>query len=653
MEKKEILIKSNENIKIIENKIEILENKKSILEFNIEIDPLTEYNLLFQIESNNNYIIKIYNKLGEINYNKSHFNDEINYNFFSNHNIKLLLIIEFKNNNFFIIKKFSLYNKSFNNTFNNFIVKNISQFSPIINKLYFTIENKQINVIKESKLISILMSLYNTEDYVEEAIKSVINQTYKNWELLIIDDNSTDNSIERVIPFLVDKRIKLFSLNRNIGPFLTKNILLGMIKGEYISFIDSDDIYHKNKLNYQIMTLESNQKNIGIFNKFTRFKNNINNSIGEKKYETITSLLKKDILNDIGFFDTVKFGGDSEYKNRLKKFYGKQIIFDENILYYARVRDGSLTKIIPKVDDRRKLYENKFKKWSEITKKLFVPNYISINDDISRVIDGQYIKLVEGNLKDFIKKNLIEIKNFELNGIYIIHMKNSPKRIEKLIKQLKEKELNYKIYNAIDGRLLDINKMIESGKMDIDIKVLAENNRGSLGCYMSHLELWKKIYLEEKGENYLILEDDAILNENFNLIKLTKYLSYVPENYNLVYLGSSKIKGEMINKYVAKPDVGNFKGYNSGMYGYLIKRNTILNLIKLLDHIIYPIKDPFIRINFDIIKAYFILDKLISHNNEFESDRLKRDDNRGKNPGIILEQKKLLLNKILEKNNIL
>jgi GR25 family glycosyltransferase involved in LPS biosynthesis len=640
----DIIIKSKEKIEIIENKIEIIENKKSILEINIEIEPLTEYEFLMEIESNKLFNIKIYDKLGEIKYNEKNFNNEINYNFFSNHNIKLIIIIEFENNNYFIIKNFSLFNKSFNIFNNNFILKNIFNYSSIINKIYFKNknENNQINLIKESKLVSILMSLYNTENYIEEAIISVINQTYNNWELLIIDDNSKDNSIDKVIPYLADKRIKLFSLNKNIGPFLTKNILLGKINGDYISFIDSDDIYHKDKLEYQIRKLENNEKNIGIFNKFTRFKNNIGNEIGEKKYETIVSLLKKDVIKDIGYFDTVKFGGDSEYRNRIKKYYGNRVIFDEEVLYYARMREGSLTKIIPKRDDRRKLYENLFKKWSEITKCLFVPNYITINNDISRVIEGQYIKLEEGNLENFVKKNLVEIKPLKIDGIYIIHMVNSPKRIEKLVKQLKERELNYKIYKAIDGRLLNINKMVEIGKMDADVKVIAENNRGSLGCYMSHLELWKKIYLEEKGENYLILEDDAILNDNFNIVKIIKYLSYVPENYNLVYLGYGKIKGEMINKYVAKPDFGNYKGYNSGMYGYLVKRSTILGLIKLLDHIKYPIKDPFIRTNFDMIEAYFLVNKLVEHNNEVESDRLKRDERRGNNPSGILLKKKII-----------
>lgn len=645
----EIIIKSKEKIKLIASKIELIENKKSILEINIEIEPLTEYELLMEIESNNLFNIKIYDKLGEIKYNEKNFNNQINYNFFSNHNIKLIIIIEYENNNYFIIKKLLLYNKSFNISNYNFILKNILNFSPIINKIYFKNniknENKQINIIKKSKLVSILMSLYNTENYVEEAIISVINQTYKNWELLIIDDNSEDNSIDRVIPYLSDKRIKLFSLNRNIGPFLTKNILLGRINGEYISFIDSDDIYHKDKLEYQIKKLENNEKSIGIFNKFTRFKNKEVNgeipSIGEKKYETIVSLLKKDIINDIGYFDTVKFGGDSEYRIRINSYYGIRVIFDEKVLYYARIREGSLTKIISKRDNRRKLYENLFKKWSEITKSLFVPNYITINDDISRVIDGQYIKLEEGNLENFVKKNLVEIKPLKIDGIYIIHMLNSPKRIDKLVKQLKERKLNYKIYNAIDGRLLDINKMVEVGKIDADVKIIAENNRGSLGCYMSHLELWKKIYLEDKGENYFIFEDDALLNEKFNIVKIIKYLSYVPENYNLVYLGYGKIKGEMINKYVAKPDVGNYKGYNSGMYGYLVKRSTILGLIKLLDHIKYPIKDPFIRTNFDMIDAYFLVNKLVEHNNEVESDRLKRDEKRGNNPSDILLKKKI------------
>jgi glycosyltransferase involved in cell wall biosynthesis len=634
----DIIIKSENKLEIVNDVIKILDIVSDTkMELFIEIEPLSDYILNMELESNVFYKMTVYNKNDKIIEKNMNSRDFLNVNFFSSHSIKLKIAIDYKLNHpypFFSFKKILLNNKSFDETKNNFNFKNSSIFIA--------------NNPNRPKLISILMSVYNTEKFIDDAITSIINQSYIYWELLIIDDNSNDNSINRIMPYLKDSRIKLFTVEKNIGPFLTKNILLKKTKGDYICFIDSDDIYHNNKLKYQLQKMQNNPNIVGIFNKFVRFKNNINNQVGEKKHETVVSFLKREVLKDIGFFDTVRFGGDTEYKNRLNIYYGNRILFDNELLYYARIREESLTKIIPKDDSKRKLYKKLFKKWAQNTPNLYVPDYLTKTDDLSRAIEGQYIKLEEDNLSSFENKNLYEIKHHKIEEIYIIHMRNSVRRIDTLKKQLGDRGLNYKIFNAIDGRLLDITKMVEGGKMDADVREIAENNRGSLGCYMSHLELWKKIYSDGIDGNYLILEDDAILNVNFNELNISKYLSFIPNNFELVYLGSGKIKGNMRNKYIVDPFAGNIKGYNSGMYGYMVKRQTIAKLISLLEHIYYPIKDPFIRMNFDIIRAYFVIDKLVGHNNDVESDRLKRDENRGRNPGGILEYKKTLVNRFFK-----
>ncbi|OQS61922.1 glycosyltransferase family 2 protein, partial [Actinobacillus suis] len=70
-------------------------------------------------------------------------------------------------------------------------------------------------------LISIIMPVYNAEEYIEEAIKSVLNQTYSNWELILVDDCSTDNSCNVIQKYLLDIRIKFFRNKINSGPALT------------------------------------------------------------------------------------------------------------------------------------------------------------------------------------------------------------------------------------------------------------------------------------------------------------------------------------------------------------------------------------------------------------------------------------------------
>ena len=102
-------------------------------------------------------------------------------------------------------------------------------------------------------LISIIMPCYNSEKFISEAIESVLAQTYQNWEMLIIDDCSTDTSISRINRYLAkDKRIKLFVTKENSkSPVEPRNIGVKNAQGRYIAFLDSDDIWLPTKLDNQ------------------------------------------------------------------------------------------------------------------------------------------------------------------------------------------------------------------------------------------------------------------------------------------------------------------------------------------------------------------------------------------------------------------
>lgn len=107
-------------------------------------------------------------------------------------------------------------------------------------------------------LVSIIMPSYNTAKYIRESINSVINQTYKNWELIIVDDCSADNTDEIVSRFLEDKRIKYFKNEKNSGAAISRNKALREAKGRWIAFLDSDDLWVPEKLEKQINFMEKN-----------------------------------------------------------------------------------------------------------------------------------------------------------------------------------------------------------------------------------------------------------------------------------------------------------------------------------------------------------------------------------------------------------
>lgn len=103
-----------------------------------------------------------------------------------------------------------------------------------------------------NELVSIIMPSWNTARFISESIQSVLAQTYKNWELLIVDDHSTDNTDEIVQPFLFDERIKYFKNEKNSGAAVSRNKALREAKGKWIAFLDSDDLWLPKKLERQI-----------------------------------------------------------------------------------------------------------------------------------------------------------------------------------------------------------------------------------------------------------------------------------------------------------------------------------------------------------------------------------------------------------------
>lgn len=102
-------------------------------------------------------------------------------------------------------------------------------------------------------LVSIITPLHNGEDYVRETIDSVLAQSYNNWELIIVDDCSKDSGVNIVKEYmLIDKRIKLIQNENNSGPALTRNTAINAAEGEFIAFLDSDDLWTSDKLSVQI-----------------------------------------------------------------------------------------------------------------------------------------------------------------------------------------------------------------------------------------------------------------------------------------------------------------------------------------------------------------------------------------------------------------
>ena len=110
----------------------------------------------------------------------------------------------------------------------------------------------------KAPLISVIINCYNGEQYLKEAVRSVINQTFKKWEIIFWDNKSEDGSKE-IIKSFKDKRIKYFYSKKHHKLYKARNLAIKKSKGKYICFLDVDDTWLKNKLKIQISQLLYNK----------------------------------------------------------------------------------------------------------------------------------------------------------------------------------------------------------------------------------------------------------------------------------------------------------------------------------------------------------------------------------------------------------
>lgn len=101
--------------------------------------------------------------------------------------------------------------------------------------------------------VSIITPAYNAENNISDCINSVLSQTYENWEMFIVDDASTDNTVSIIKHYQsLDKRIKLINSSKNKGPAMARNLAIAAATGRYIAFLDSDDLWLSHKLSTQL-----------------------------------------------------------------------------------------------------------------------------------------------------------------------------------------------------------------------------------------------------------------------------------------------------------------------------------------------------------------------------------------------------------------
>lgn len=207
-----------------------------------------------------------------------------------------------------------------------------------------------------NNLVSIITPTYNCARYIEETIRSVQAQTYQNWEMIISDDCSTDNTREVITPYLAnDSRIKYICNEKNSGAAITRNNALQVAKGRWIAFLDSDDLWLPEKLEKQIAFMEKNgyafsytkyseidevSKEIGVMisgpRKISKF--------GMYAYCWPGCLTVMYDTSVVGLIQIADIKKNNDYAMWLKVIYKANCyLLPENLAKYRRGRQGSIS----------------------------------------------------------------------------------------------------------------------------------------------------------------------------------------------------------------------------------------------------------------------------------------------------------------------
>ena len=202
---------------------------------------------------------------------------------------------------------------------------------------------------KKEKKIDIILPNFNSSGYIKETIKSIIDQTFKNWKLIIVDDCSDKKTRTLLKKFSKNRRIKIYWLKKNKGAGYCRNYAIKKSKSPYLAFIDSDDIWKKDKLETQLRFMENNNylftyTNYETFGKKIKFispakEYDFKKFVNDTSICTSTMIIKKNILKNIKFINS-EICEDYFFKCKILKICNAYCLDDYLTKY--RIRKNSL-----------------------------------------------------------------------------------------------------------------------------------------------------------------------------------------------------------------------------------------------------------------------------------------------------------------------
>ena len=237
-------------------------------------------------------------------------------------------------------------------------------------------------------LISVIINCHDGEKYLHKSVGSILSQSYKNFEIIFWDNNSTDRS-KKIIKGFGDNRIKYFENKKFRKLYESRNLAIKKAKGKYISFLDVDDWWTKDKLKKQVSLIKKNKNikilysNFFIFNqekkkKYLKTKQKLlsgmitKDIIANYTIGILTIMIKKDIFKKFKFNPKYEIISDFDFFSKLSLNYPFYAI--QKPLAYYRVHDKNFSK------KKSSLYIEEIKDWLKNNKSFFLKKNINLTN---------------------------------------------------------------------------------------------------------------------------------------------------------------------------------------------------------------------------------------------------------------------------------
>ena len=287
--------------------------------------------------------------------------------------------------------------------------------------------------MNETPLVSILMTVYNREKYIAEAIESVIRSTYQNWELIIVDDKSKDNSVDIAKKYEAkDERIKVYLNEKNLGDYPNRNKAANYAKGKYIKYVDADDLIYPYGLEQLVYYMEQfPEAGYGLCSlpqdndRMYPFQLSPNEAYYRHYFTNkwifhkapLSAIIKKEDFESVGRFTGKRMLGDFEMWNLLSEKF-PVVLMPGGIVWYREHNEGEMQYAR---DNAAQMFEYKLMEEEIMNRET---NPLSLNEReqcLKKIIKGQSRFILRHFKSHGLKTGfqLLKMSNLNFFGLFI------------------------------------------------------------------------------------------------------------------------------------------------------------------------------------------------------------------------------------------